>query len=115
MTLRFDSTKQFEKELEQFASEERSGIIEKLNRYCMLIESDPAEFYKKTFQPVKPELTDDESTLYSLRVNRDTGIVMAVDEDPLFDQTIITLFHVVTPSDLEKTFKRIAKSLYQEN
>jgi len=112
MTLRFDSTKRFEKELEQFASEEKSGIIEKLNRYCMLIESDPAEFYKKAFQPVKPELTDDESTLYSLRINRDTGIVMAVDAGPLFEQTIITLFHVVTPSDLEKAFRSVAESLY---
>jgi len=99
MTLRFDSTKRFEKELDKFSSKERNVIIEKFNRLCEFIESDPNEFYKHAHQPVKLKLVDDESTLYALKINRKIRIIMAIDEDPLFDQTIITLFHVVRHSE----------------
>jgi len=56
---------------------------------------------------------DDESSLYALRVNKDIRIILTVDDDPLFDQILITLLHVVRHSNLNKVFNGIAESIYQ--
>lgn len=112
--IRFESTKKFEKELEKFQSKEKNRIILKLNQYSQLLESDTGDFYKHAYQPVKLKLVgDNESSLYALRVGPDIRIIMTVDEDPLFDQVIITLLHVVRHSKLDKVFKGIAESIYQ--
>ncbi|MEH2320212.1 hypothetical protein [Nostoc sp.] len=39
---------------------------------------------------------------------------MAVYEDPIFGQVIFTLFRVVKHDDLDKAYKGVAESLYQE-
>ena len=114
MNLNFESTNKFEKELKQFDSVDRARIIKKLNQYSELLVADPSSFYKHAFQPIKLVLKgDNESSLYALRVSRDVRIIMTVDEDPLFDQIIITLLHVVRHSGLEKVFKGMAESIYQ--
>ncbi len=115
MSLRFESTKKFEKELSKFSAMDRKQIILKLNQYSQLLESDPGGFYKKAYQPMKLILKGNhKSSLYALRVNRDIRVLMTVDEDPLFDQVLITLLHVVRRSDLNKAFKGIAESIYQK-
>ncbi len=114
MTIRFESTNKFEKQLGKFPPRERTRIVQKLNQYSQLLESKAEDFYKHAYQPVKLKLAgDNESSLYALRVNQDIRIIMTVDEDPLFEQTLITLFHVVRHSELDKVFKGIAESIYQ--
>ncbi|HIF5693432.1 hypothetical protein [Vibrio parahaemolyticus] len=114
MELLFESTKNFEKEISKFPNETKEKIIYKLNYYCSLLESDTSEFYKNVYQPIKFKGSS-ESSLYTLKVDRDIRIILTVDEDPIFEQVIITLLHVVRHSSLEKTFKSIAESLYQKH
>lgn len=52
------------------------------------------------------------SSLYSLRAGRGTRVIMAVDDDPVFGQTMITLFQVVPHGELELSFHSIARMLY---
>jgi len=114
MTIRFESTKKFEKELGKFSSKEKRRIVQKLNQYSQLLKQKTEDFYKHAYQPMKLKLDgDNESSLYALRVYRDIRIILTVDEDPLFEQTLITLLHVVRHSELDKVFKSIAKSIYQ--
>jgi hypothetical protein len=54
------------------------------------------------------------SSLYVLRVDSDIRIILAVDEDPLFNRVIITLFRVVTREKLESAFDSVAKLLYRD-
>jgi hypothetical protein len=54
-----------------------------------------------------------DSTLYSMKVGHNLRILLAVDDDPLFDQTIFTLLRVIQHKDLSKAYKGIAESLYQ--
>ena len=115
MNLRFESTKKFEKELDGFSAKDKKQIIQKLNKYSQLLESEPENFYKKAYQPMKLKLKgDSESSLYALKINLDIRLIITVDEDPLFDQTIITLLHAVRHSSIDKAFKSIAESLYQK-
>ena len=114
MTIRFESTKKFEKELGKFPSKIKSQIVLKLNQYSQLLESKPQDFYNHAYQPIQLKLTgDNESSLYALRVNKDIRIILTVDEDPLFDQILITLLHIVRHSNLNKVFNGIAESIYQ--
>ena len=53
------------------------------------------------------------SSLYSLRADRDVRIIMAVDDDPVFAQTMVTLFRVVPHGELEQSFRSIARMLYR--
>ena len=116
MNILFESIKKFEKELSKFPQREKTQIILKLNQYSQLLNSDSREFYKHAYQPLKMNFVDgDESSLYVLQVSRDVRIIMTIDDDPLFDQILITLLHVVRHSNLEKVFKSIAESLYQRS
>jgi hypothetical protein len=54
------------------------------------------------------------SSLYSLRAGRDVRIIMAVDDDPIFGQTMVTLFRVVPHAELERSFRSIARMLYRD-
>ena len=55
-----------------------------------------------------------ESSLYVLRVSQKLRVILAVDEDPIFDQVIFTLYRVVKRDNLDKEYQGIAESLYQE-
>lgn len=113
MNIRFESTKKFEKELNKFPDKERGRIVQKLNQYTQLLESDVSAFYKHVYKPIKLKLVDDESSLYVLKIGQDIRIILTVDEDPIFEQTLVTLIRIVKNSKLEKVFKGIAESLYQ--
>ena len=116
MELIFDSTKKFEKEISKFQGKDKSRIIEKINTYCSLLQERPQDFYKQAYKPLIVNLQGEQAaSLYTLKINRDIRVILTVDDDPIFDQTIITLLHVVRHSSLEKVFKGIAESLYQNH
>jgi mRNA-degrading endonuclease RelE of RelBE toxin-antitoxin system len=116
MTVLFESTRKFEKGLKKFSSPEKARVIDKLNQYVQLLDSNEKDFYRHAFQPRKIKLThDNESTLFALRVTQDIRIILTVDKDPLFDQTLITLLGISRHSDLPKLFNNISESIYQSN
>jgi len=113
MELVFHSTDKFEKDLKRFQEKEKRKIIEKINHYTSSGESN---FYRHAYKPMKIFLkSKEESTLYVLRIDRDIRVILTYDEDPLFDQIMITLMRVIRHSQLDKAFKGIAESIYQED
>jgi hypothetical protein len=113
MELLFESTDKFEKDLNQFNDQEKSQIVEELNCRCATLKNGFKTFYKQVVRPLKIKLNNGfESSLYSLQVNREVRVILTVDDDPLFEQIIITLMRVVRHKDLKKTFRGIAESLY---
>jgi len=114
MNVLFQATKKFEKDLQDLPTGDSELVISHLNRNCSLLKQDPAAFYRTVNKPLIVQLKEGmDSTLYSMRVSHDLRILMAVDDDPLFDQTVFTLLRLVSHKDLSKTFKGIAESLYQ--
>lgn len=96
MELLFESTNKFEKDLNQFDDQEKGKIVKKLNEQCASLKDGLDTFYKKVVRPLKIKLNNGlEPSLYCLKVNRDVRIIITVDDDPLFDQIIITLMRVV--------------------
>ena len=114
MNVLFQATKQFEKDLQDLQADDAQLVISHLNRNCSLLKQDQAAFYRTVNKPMAVLLKEGmDSTLYSMKVGHDLRILLAVDEDPLFDQTIFTLLRLVRHKDLSKAYKGIAESLYQ--
>jgi mRNA-degrading endonuclease RelE of RelBE toxin-antitoxin system len=113
MNILFQETKKFEKDLRSFQEKDRKRIIGKINLYCG---SGEMNFRDNSFRPLKVILENNEvSSLYSVRITPEIRVILTYEDDPLFDQTVITLLRVVRRDSLEKAFKGIAESIYQGN
>jgi len=111
MNLLFNSTKKFEKDLKKFSVTDQKKIISKINFYSSNGES---LFHQNAYRPIKLILPDDDgSSLYVIKISKDIRVILTFEDDPIFDQTVVTLFRVVRHNSLEKAFKGIAESLYQ--
>jgi len=115
MDLLFESTKEFEQDLEQFNKTDRYTIIKQINQSFEMLLTDKSLFYQNTnqFQKIKVAKNYD-SSLYSLKIDKTIRLIFTIDEDPIFDRTLITLFRVVNAEDASKVYISIAKSLYQD-
>lgn len=116
MNLLFESTEQYEKDLRKFSSSDRADIIARLNQRCGLLLSNKARFGEYAYKPRVFQLTGGlDSSLQVLRINPAIRVILTVDDDPIFDQIIVTLWRMVQHDDLTKAFNSIAESLYQQS
>ena len=116
MNLLFESTKQYEKDLRKFSPSARDGIIARLNQRCGFLLSNKARFGEYAYKPHVLQLTGGlDSSLQVLRINPALRVILTVDDDPIFDQIIVTLWRMVQHDDLTKAFNAVAQSLYQHS
>lgn len=109
-----ESTQKFETDLDQLHDDEKVATIQKINDCASLFPSQKAEVYQKLRRLPISGLNGYESSLYILKISQKLRVILAVDEDPIFEQMIFTLFRVVSRDSLDKAYQGIAKSLYQE-
>jgi hypothetical protein len=115
MDVLIESTRSFEKDLGKLSKEEKDAAIKKINDCASLFPTQKADVFRELHRlPLASELNGYEASLYTLKVSQELRVIVAVDEDPIFDQGIFTLFRAVKHSDLDKAYKDVAKSLYQE-
>ena len=115
MTLLFQSTEDFEKDLQQVDTPTRQRIVHCLNQVARAFVEDKKAFARHGRKPYRVKLGDGyDSSLYAIRVDFDLHAILTVDDDPLFDQVIITLIRVVNRADLKETYGLVAKVLYQD-
>ncbi|MBN3873289.1 hypothetical protein [Nostoc sp. JL33] len=115
MDVLVESTRGFEKDLAKLSEDEKATAIQKINDCASLFPTQKADVYRKLRRlPLLSYLNGYESSLYTLRVSQKLRVILAVDEDPIFGQVIFTLFRVVKRDDLDKAYKGVAESLYQE-
>ncbi|MFM1841514.1 MAG: hypothetical protein RLZZ490_245 [Cyanobacteriota bacterium] len=113
MELIFNSTKRFEKSLEQVPHQNREKIVEKINQLAHLFISDPILFFQRASQCSDIQFDDLESSLYVAQLSEKDQILLTIDDDPIFDQVIFTLFALTTCEQLEQDLVSIKESLYQ--
>ena len=63
---------------------------------------------------MRSELNGYESSLYVLKVLEKLSVILTIDEDPIFDQFIVTLFRAVKQDKLNRAYQSVAELLYQE-
>jgi hypothetical protein len=115
MNLLFQSTEDFEQDLQQVDTPTRQRIVHSLNQVARAFVEDKKTFARHARKPYRVKLGDGyDSSLYAVRVDSDLHAILTVDDDPLFDQVIITLIRVVNRADLKETYGLVAKALYQD-
>ena len=115
MDVLIESTKHFEKDLITLSEDAKAQVVQKINDCASIFPSQKANVYRKLRRiPIASNLNGYESSLYTLRISQKLNVILAVDEDPIFGQVIFTLFRAVKPDDLDKAYKSVAESLYQE-
>ena len=115
MDVLIESTKHFEKDLTTLGEDAKAEVVQKINDCASIFPSQKANVYRQLRRiPIASNLNGYESSLYILRISQKLKVILAVDEDPIFGQVIFTLFRAVKPDDLDKAYKSVAESLYQE-
>ncbi|MEH2298697.1 MAG: hypothetical protein V7K88_06470 [Nostoc sp.] len=115
MDILIESTRSFEKDLGRLSEEEKAAAVKKINDCASLFPTQKADVYRKLRRLRLPsDINGYESSLYTLRVSQKLRVILTVDEDPIFGQVIFTLFRVAKHDDLDKAYKGVAESLYQE-
>jgi len=114
MDLLIESTNQFEEDLENLTKNDKLFVINKINYYTQLFVEHKNTFYQKLNHLPLSYISDYESSLYILKISQRLKVIITVDEDPIFEQTIFTLFRVVKSENMNKAFSSIAESIYQD-
>src|SRR5262249_8438021 len=87
---------------------------EKINQKCQLLLSDRKAFSRGLTQPCPANLANGfKSSLYAFKVSASLRVIFAVDDDPIFGQTLVTLLRVVRQQELSKAYQQTATALYQ--
>jgi len=115
MEILIESTKEFEQDLEKFTNREKFKVIKKLNRYVELISKNKKLLENQAFKLKDIKFSAEyDSSLYALIIDKNLRIILTIDDDPIFDATVITLFRVVRTEDASNVYSSVAESLYQD-
>lgn len=110
-----ESTRGFEADLQQLSLAERENIEKKIDNCASLFLTNQALMYGDLEHlPFPRQLDGYDSSLYALSISPDLRVILAIDEDPIFDQVIFTLFRLVQCEHLHKAHQTISESLYEE-
>ena len=114
MALIEQTTAEFRLDWERLGPATRMTVRQALDRGYAALRDNRRTFFARAQRPLPIQLKSGfTSSLYSLRAGRDIRIIVAVDDDPVFAQTLVTLFRVVPPDELEHTFRSVAHVLYR--
>lgn len=114
MNVNFQITKNFEKDSKKFGTNDKQTISKSINTYCALLIQKGKVRSRQLYQPHLIKLSGNlDSSLYVLKAARHIRVILTIDEDPIFDQFIITLLRVVNTEEAERAYMSASQSLYQ--
>lgn len=114
MDVLIESTRKFEKELGRLSESERIKVVKSINECAGQSSTQAADGYRKLDPLSQPLGLDEyESSLYVLKASQKIRVILSIDEDPIFNRVVLTLFRAVRHDDLDAAQKDIAESLYQ--
>lgn len=116
MEILVESTKKFEQDLEAFTKPDKFNLITKMNHDFQCILNERESLLKKGYLQQLTEIklnNNYDSSLYSLKIDSEFSVILTIDEDPIFDRIIITLFRLVEQRKASEAYSDVAKSLYK--
>jgi len=108
------TTPEFRNDLNRLSPGDRTRVAVALRRSYDVLRNNRGGFFARAQRPRGIQLKGGfSSSLYSLRVGRDIRLILAVDEDPIFAQTLVTLFRAVRHNELDRAYRSVAGCLYR--
>lgn len=112
-TIEFRSVAPFERDLAGLDVLERQRVIDSINAKSSLWLKDRAKAEKEFLRPYRFLLRGGlESSLYEICIGMERRVILAVDDDPIFGQVIVTLLRIVSKRARRAAYNKLAKSLY---
>ncbi len=115
MDIAFLEDRRFAADSSRLSTADRKRVhatIEKLAKAAVL---NRASFRKNVQQPHRIRLSHKlESTLFVARIGLKLRLLFTLDDDPLFDRIMVTLFRLVKTDDVDKAYHQVAQSLYED-
>jgi mRNA-degrading endonuclease RelE of RelBE toxin-antitoxin system len=106
--------RRFERDFKRLPPGDGRRLQEKVDYLANLLLTDRPTFFRHARRiRVKDVGAGLESSLHSIRVTPDLRLIATIDDDPVFEQTIITLLRVVSKKDEQTAFLGMMESLYQ--
>jgi len=113
MDILIESTSRFEQDLSSMSEGEKDIAIQKINECAALFPEHKINAYRK-LRRLPLNISGYDSSLYTMRISPESRIILAVDEDPIFGQVILTLFRVANRDDFNKAYQVVVESLYKD-
>ena len=115
MEIQIDITKDFDKDLKKLTAIENKTTTIKINSLIDLIRSGQRtrNLLNSLNKLPKIKMNDFDSSLYIYKINKTLRVILTLEDDPLFNQKILTLLRIINHSKLELTFKGLQESIYQ--
>ncbi len=114
MKLEFDITQSFSDDIGSLPKAQRKKIEEQINLVSKSLLNGQTEFKQNSSIPYIFNLKGGlESSLYVVRADQDNRMIVAVDEDPVFDKISLTFFRLVNKREAENTYKKVGEDIYK--
>ncbi|MCA6502997.1 MAG: hypothetical protein IM585_02510 [Pseudanabaena sp. M135S2SP2A07QC] len=113
MDILIESTSRFEQDLSSVSEGEKDIAIQKINDCAALFPEHKINAYRK-LRRLPLSISGYDSSLYTMQISPESRIILTVDEDPIFDQVIFTLFGVANRDDFNKAYQVVVESLYKD-
>lgn len=113
MNFLFNSTADFEQDLQNFDATTRHTIVERVNALAQVFVHDKVAFARQARKPYRIHLSNGyDSSLYVVQAGPETRLILTVDDDPIFEQVIVTLLRLVPRSEVRRAYAAAAQTLY---
>ena len=114
MRLEFDITQTFSDDMERLPKAQRKRVEDRINLVSKSLLNGQTEFKENSSIPYIFNLKGGlESSLYLVKADQKNRMVVAVDEDPVFDKISLTFFRLVDKSNAEEIYKEVGENIYK--
>lgn len=114
MDVRIDIEQHFEKDTNYLAPLENTMIEVGINMLVKLLGTEGDINPLLTKINISDIYEDLDSSLRVFRINQNLNILLTSENDPLFEQHILTLFRVVKDDEVASVFKNLLETLSKE-
>ncbi|GAB4305019.1 MAG: hypothetical protein Fur0025_46980 [Oscillatoriaceae cyanobacterium] len=121
MDVLIESTKKFEDDLSKLSDQHQNQVVQIINQLADFAKEGLHYNPQNENQNIMPisiiheELRDEwDYLLYETSMDMGLRIILSIDEDPIFDQIILTFFRIVHNDELQIAVQGLVKSLLKE-
>lgn len=114
MDVRIDIEQHFEEDTNQLASWENSVIEVGINMLVKILRTEGDINSLLSEIDVTDVFDNLDGSLRVFRINENLNILLTSENDPLFEQHILTLFRVVRDENVTEVFKNLLETLSKE-
>lgn len=107
-------TESFDNDIKKLPEAQQNRIKDEINHVSGSLLNGRSSFMEKASMPYVFSLKGGlDSSLYVVKVDEDKKMVVAVDDDPIFNKVLLTMYRPVDENDAGQIYKEVGEQLYK--